>query len=77
MKISNVDKFEEKLRKIESDLHIDPTNRILISYTRNRFENRDYEIGLNILILIVNGLLSFFFFQLFYFYSLFLNLVLK
>ena len=37
MKISNVDKFEEKLRRIESDLHIDPASRILISYTRNRF----------------------------------------
>jgi hypothetical protein len=41
MKISNVDKFEEKLRKVESDLHIDPASRILISYTRNRFENID------------------------------------
>ena len=39
MKISNADKFEEKLRKVESDLHIDPTNRILVSYTRNRFVN--------------------------------------
>ena len=38
MKISNADKFEEKLRKVESDLHIDPANRILVSYTRNRFE---------------------------------------
>ncbi|CAF1009947.1 unnamed protein product [Rotaria sp. Silwood1] len=35
MKISNVDKFEEKLRKVESDLNIDPTHRILVSYTRN------------------------------------------
>ncbi|CAF0871309.1 unnamed protein product [Adineta steineri] len=35
MKISNVEKFEEKLRKVESDLHIDPTSRILVSYTRN------------------------------------------
>jgi hypothetical protein len=77
MKISNVDKFEEKLRKIESDLHIDPTNRILISYTRNRFENIDYETRLNVFILTVNGLPSFFFYQLFYLYLLFLNLVLK
>lgn len=37
MKISNVDKFEEKLRKVESDLHIDPASRILVSYTRNRY----------------------------------------
>lgn len=37
MKISNVDKFEEKLRRVESELHIDPASRILISYTRNRF----------------------------------------
>jgi hypothetical protein len=43
MKISNVDKFEEKLRRIESDLHIDPSSRILVSYTRNRFENLDYK----------------------------------
>ncbi|CAF4156180.1 unnamed protein product [Rotaria socialis] len=35
MKISNVDKFEEKLRKVEADLNIDPTSRILVSYTRN------------------------------------------
>ncbi|CAF0768459.1 unnamed protein product [Rotaria sordida] len=35
MKISNVDKFEEKLRKVESDLNIDPARRILVSYTRN------------------------------------------
>ncbi len=41
MKISNVDKFEEKLRRIESDLHIDPTSRILVSYTRNRFDIND------------------------------------
>ena len=36
MKISNVEKFEEKLRKVEADLHIDPATRILVSYTRNR-----------------------------------------
>ncbi|CAF0957767.1 unnamed protein product [Didymodactylos carnosus] len=35
MKISNVEKFEEKLRKAESDLNIDPSNRILVSYTRS------------------------------------------
>ncbi|CAF0730622.1 unnamed protein product [Adineta ricciae] len=35
MKISNVDKFEEKLRRVESDLNIDPASRILVSYTRN------------------------------------------
>ncbi len=41
MKISNVDKFEEKLRRIESDLNIDPASRILVSYTRNRFDMND------------------------------------
>lgn len=42
MKISNVDKFEEKLRRVESDLHIDPASRILVSYTRNRYEKKIY-----------------------------------
>ncbi|XP_068436351.1 mitochondrial inner membrane m-AAA protease component paraplegin [Clinocottus analis] len=47
IQVANIDKFEEKLRAAEEELHIEPTDRIQVSYKRTGFfGNAVYALGM-------------------------------